>query len=560
MIENNQSSEWFSENYRKLSEIYKIIFNDTLKNRALVVWLSPQEWEDLIRKNFFDQYTDFFLRMQEELYNRAKNNYFDVSDLMNPSTKNLEFQITDNVIKKAYIEKLLYEKTDLINWYASKGPLKLYQLYHDIKLREEYKKDYPIDHFKSLISIEYDEKILEDVYENLVSEVVWNKEIDTMLDIALDITISCWFAYDVFYSELLWNFDDIKNLFSVFKKYSDIFCDWLHYFLEYDQSWNKNNLELLLLKIFDNYKESIFKDSIVSDLYLRYFISKMRFYYQRLHWFMSKRYTDWTEYQDWIYEIYTNHKDMQFFSELFLTKDKISELINYFPDWNQRELLLIYSLIYFDILDRTDRENYIKELLYRMKKLSGDESLIVNWLREYLTALLRTTFLMDFKWEKRPWYFDEISGDLRYVFWDEEFLEFESIFKKTPYANKWDEKVRSHYRIWLIFGDSRSKKAFDLYCNDKRNDSEFEKRQIKKSQFDILAEEYYDQQNLDIERKLEKWKLSFVLIFEMDHETKLRNLLKLYPDRLIICDVPKQHFSHMQFLKMLDLGLKNYEN
>ena len=46
----------------------------------------------------------------------------------------------------------------------------------------------------------------------------------------------------------------------------------------------------------------------------------------------------------------------------------------------------------------------------------------------------------------------------------------------------------------------------------------------------------------------------------MDHETKLRNLLKLYPDRLIICDVPKQHFSHMQFLKMLDLGLKNYEN
>ena len=89
-----------------------------------------------------------------------------------------------------------------------------------------------------------------------------------------------------------------------------------------------------------------------------------------------------------------------------------------------------------------------------------------------------------------------------------------------------------------MFGDKKSKKAFDLYSNDKRNEHDFIDRQLDRKQFKVLAEEFYDQQNLNIAEKLDKGMLSFVLCFETDHETKLRNLMKSYPDRIIVCTIP----------------------
>jgi hypothetical protein len=53
----------------------------------------------------------------------------------------------------------------------------------------------------------------------------------------------------------------------------------------------------------------------------------------------------------------------------------------------------------------------------------------------------------------------------------------------------------------LIF-DKQSKKAFDLYCNDPRNEKFFKEMNISPRQFTILAEEFRQQQRLDIDNKL----------------------------------------------------------
>ena len=278
-----------------------------------------------------------------------------------------------------------------------------------------------------------------------------------------------------------------------------------------------------------------------------------------VHWYWEKDLKLWESCWEWIYKSYYDHRSWGTkFYQIYLSKEKLWELISCFK-YNEDvyDLLQIYYMLYGDILKRDEAEQFIKELSFRLKRISEKDDNINVWLREYLMYLLFNVFI-DENWWDKPKYFDSISEDIKDIFWEDEYKKFELLFSDKS-LSKWDQDTRKNYKIWLVFWDRRSKRAFDYYCNDEKNEKDFTDRQLSKKQFDILTESFSEQQDLDIENKLKNWSLTFVLTFETDHETKLRNLMKVYPDRIIVCNVPKQHFSHEQFRKMLDLWLRNVE-
>ncbi len=547
-----------------LEKAYFDSFFNTLKSRALNLWISIKDREEMCTKtDLWMEYTDFFEKSMNEYFTRCNEWFDDTTWLLPPDTWNLEFQITEDIIKKVYIEYIL-EKWEHWSSLLSMDVMKLYKLYKNDLLLNHLIEEYPIEIYKKQIPFKYDENNLKSQYLSSFNIPKYPNK-NSRLDFCFEANIRT-NKWPEIYLEMKNNFQKKETILETVKKYSQFIWDLFNYFLSRtcdNEYQNHNEFETLLLDFFDKYNDDVINDEELSNLFAKYILMKMKFYNKRYNWIFKKDYKEWNEIKEGIKTIYHTNPLFEWgkhYDELFVTENKIKDFINRF--WNNNTLyesLNIYSMIYFDIWNRSDRENYIKEAIYRMKKISSDNNTLVLWLKEYLSSLLTSTFLIDFKWEKKPLYFDEIADDLKEIFWEKEFLEFKAIFKKSYGKNKWDEIIRQKYKIWLIFWDIRSKKAFEIYCNDNRSNKEFSDRQIEKRQFEILAEEYHEQQSLNIENKLEKWIISFVLIFEMDHETKLRNLLPLYPNRLIVCNIPGQHFSHTQFLNMLDIWLKNFE-
>ena len=565
MIDKNEERP--KESRTILYEIYSKIFQETLKNRAYSLWLSSKEWEELSKNNTIRKdYTDFFSNLHDELRKRSESWYHDISDLLNPSTKNLYFQITEDAIKEAFIDDLFmyidnrvfcmfnvdfsfdeqyrsnmeYDKKNLFNFHKM---LKNNTLWDYLKSYCE--SHYPLSDFEKKIPFQYDKELLLKNYNECINSPLSTCDINMTYERLI-----------LFYREELTlflekNINNQELILQELKDISEIFYKLAWYFLEFyednlefyednlknDYNNNKNHrLELIILKIFSLYKKEIIHDVNLCEFYIAYINEKLKF----------------TIIEEEI-PLFKKIKQLSF------SKEEINKLISEFKDNKKAyEVLQIYHLIYLDIWERKDREKYIKELLYRLKRISWNNDNIILWLKEYLSFILSSTFLFDFNWERKPWYFNEISEDLKEIFWEKEYNEFEKIFTKSN-ANVWDKSIRKNYKIGLVFWDIKSKKAFDLYSNDKRNESDFTDRQLKKKQFEILTEEFKEQQRLNIENKLKKGSLSFILVFEMDHETKLNNLKKIYPDRIIVCRIPGQHFSHEQFYKMLDLGLENIE-
>ena len=567
--------EEFDEKCGLLYEIYNKIFYETLKESALNVWLSDTQWEDLCWfSSFWDNYTDFFSNLEEELNRRYDNWYYDISDLLSPSTKNLKFQITETIIRKEFLRHIiLFASFDKkLEYLAEINIYKLYEMFCENQLENYIKQKIPPHSFYNEISIKYNEDELMRAY-NEVLKVPLYPEKDFDFDY-----IWIWGRYrDDFFSLYEKDPEDKDSILKFLNKTAWLFNDFSYdiiycrrnvvddeWCIKKDNKWGiiiewfseepiftveKNShfldvngrvvdkLDWYLLEILKKYKNDVLWDAQIVYLYYWYIVEKLKGSI-----FVEQLVNDWSLKS-------TSWKN-------FISFNEIKNLISNFKDTQDiYEILQIYYMLYSDILKREGCEQFLKEVIYRLKKISDKDNQIVLWLKEYLTYIINIVFIYEY-WRSRPKYFDSITEDVKEVLWEKEFRNIEQLISKN-FISKWDRNTRKKFKIWLIFWDSRSKKAFELYSNDKKNEKDFTDRQLERWQFVILAEEYHDQQNLDIEWKLKRGDLTFVLVFETDHETKLRNLMKIYPDRVIVCNVPGQHFSFEKFRKMLDCGLEN---
>lgn len=558
------------EKYLELYWIYKDAFYKILKERAINVWLSDEQWKWLCNYHIlWYDYTDFFSNLDNEIINRKELWNNDFSSLQAPPTENLESQISEKIIKDVYIEYLFYKSenlAELFNCLKKLDFITFVEKFKNNELWDYIKTFYPLKNFEKEIPFIYNKDELIKKYDEFFREPSYpNKsvEISTVLH-----EYDTWFMNDfnLIYDK---NKENKDSLFKLIRDISDfLFYEISDILTSHFWSIDKQKFELILLQLFSKHKNEIIKDEWLSRFYCWYFIEKIRllnWYHSGFVW--SNEFVSWsTSYLEmslkiweacweWLYNTYDLVDN---FYQIYISKDKLEEyILNFDSNELYHNLLQIYKVLYEDILKREGSEQFIKELLYRSKKITDKNDNIVLWLREYLMFLFCNVFIGE-NGGNKPEYFDSISDDLKEIFWENEYNKFELMFSGNLYS-KWDDNVRKKYKMWLVFWDIKSKKAFDKYSRDKKNEKDFTDRQLNLKQFDVLSEEYYDQQNLDIEKKLEDWRLTFVLTFETDHETKLRNLIKAYPDRIIVCDIPWQHFSHTQFCKMLDLWLMNIE-
>ena len=126
---------------------------------------------------------------------------------------------------------------------------------------------------------------------------------------------------------------------------------------------------------------------------------------------------------------------------------------------------------------------------------------------------------------------------------------------------------RLNYNIWLVFWDKKSYKSFKRFIE--LNKEVFKDLWFSRNydeQFEIIETEFKKQNKIDTSnlknRMLWLWReLNFILVFEMDHETKLIKLLndEEFNYRLTVNDKHKQHFSNKSFKNMLLEWLEKYE-
>ena len=605
LYSDNMTREEFEEKCMPLYNRYWNIFYETLKEHALNIWLSDSQRKDIADDWFlrrWDKYTDFFSNLDEELDRRFNNWYYDINDLFDPSLKNLESQVTESIIRYEFLKEIIgyasfFEK---IGYLCEIDDIfEFYEMFKENKLEDYIKQKIPPHSFDDKISIKYTEDELLEVYneefkmpsypeKDLDFDYLWiwhrfaekffslyekdpNDKISILGFLNKSASLFNDFSYDIIYrhrniADDNWYIKERtenykwKGVLVVDGKTSIIDDDWVRRIAdeELDDEWlpidsyklvkNSDFLEInwwivdkldfYLLDIFNRFKNDIVWDAQIVYLYYWYIVEKFKCLNSVEFWI-----NEWFENNSW---------------KNYVSRNKLRDLIEWLKDTQDiYEILQIYYMLYSDILKRGEYEQFFKEAIYKIKKLTNKDTQIALWIKVYLTHVLNNVFI-DENWGNKPEYFDSISEDIKEVLWEEEYKNIELLFSGNSLC-KWDKNIRKDYKIWLIFWDTKSKKAYELYCNDKKSEKDFIDRQLTKRQFDILAEEYYDQQRLDIEWKLKRGDLTFILVFEMDHETKLRNLSKIYPDRIIVCNVPGQHFSFEQFRKMLDLGLRNIE-
>ena len=189
-------------------------------------------------------------------------------------------------------------------------------------------------------------------------------------------------------------------------------------------------------------------------------------------------------------------------------------------------------------------------------------------------------------WEKNEtnyenfWWFDKLQTELSKA--QDEFnnaIEFIQKNKDTL-SSKWIEipnriskhfesleviEKRAFYRIWIIWWSDKTNKVFNGWKKNRQGCF-----WIKANQLELLWD--YNKQHdnkfaKQIHDSLEFNDLDFIIFLQSDHETKLIELEKDFPNRVTILwrrwvddnDGSIQRFSNWRFLHYLEQALKKYE-
>ena len=578
LLKKSPEEELFFEKYREVYWIYKNIFYEELKDTAEEIWLSKIDRKELAQHGDWDDFTDFFSKLKNEFSIRKSQKYYDLSDLMNPYTGDLRSQITWEIIKKVRIRENITMKYFIDD--------KRYEFFREFywdypKLKEIYENDWlsdflktkiPYDEFKESIKINISEEEIKELY----IKIVWKKYTENKPDIKEYYNFFQWNIYletldswCTSYSYTLEKYlDDEEKLTKEIQKYEKEFED---YFISFQP---RSVYDLPMRRDFDNFFVKFYEKC---QFYLENNSTLLKFYYQytrrKFNLFnksdLIERFeisetvviNNWESTIEWEVEKYSekyreirrnNNREVIFWYKI------LSELIEKLPhESNEYMILSMLKIIYFDVRERDDWENYIQEIIYRCKKISNTEFLRKEALNDYILSILSISPLNE---EEKDQFLKNYWEDIKLLFWDKYLNYLKITFLPRKYKLRKKSNIRTSYTIWLIFGDKHSKKAFELYCKDKRSNSFFENQGLTRKQFITLAEEFSEQQTLDITEKINKWKINFVLIFEMDHETKLaKHTLRAYPNHITICNHPKQHFSKDRFEEMVNEWISKYE-
>jgi len=577
-LKKSPEEELFFEKYRDVYWIYRNLFYEELKDTAEEVWLSNIDRKELVNHGNWDDYTDFFNRLQNEFHIRRKQKYYDLSDLMNPYTWDLKSQITWEIIKKERIIENITMKYivddkryELLIEFCWDYP-KLKELYENDWLSDFLKSKFTYEEFKESIKI----NLSEDEIKKYYIKIVWEKYTGNKPDIEKYFQCFQWNIYlqalDIWctsYSYILeWYLDDEKKLTEEIQKYEKEFKDYFESFQVhnlYDLPMRRD-FDNFFIKFYENYQFDLEKNGTLRKFYYQYTRRKFNLFnksdlYDRFTISEAVSITDWESNIEWEVEKYSekyreirknNNREVIFWYKI------LSELIEKLPhESNEYMILSMLKIIYFDVWERDDWENYIQEIIHRCKKISNDEFLRKEALNDYIVSILSISPLNE---EEKDQFLKNFWDDITQLFWDKYINYLKTTFLPRRYKLKKKSNIRSSYNIWIIFGDKHSKKAFEFYCKDPRSDSFFEKQGLSRKQFITLAEEFSEQQSLDISNKINSNKIHFVLIFEMDHETKLaKQTLRAYPNRITICNHPKQHFSKDRFEDMVKEWVSKYE-
>lgn len=575
-FEGSNHDKLFLANYHELRKTYEELFYEELKESAEKAWLSGDDWKIFVKHALsWDDYTDFFKKLADEYSRRKEAGYYDLGDLANPYIWNLQFQITPDIIKKERIRTYLVEHFYGPNY----SPLfnDLIRDYHQLKeiyehdLKSEYlMKKIPYDTFVSSIKIVLSEEEIKELYAKIVCRKQESKP-----------GISSYFPLWV-YEESIEFWVNTKLLFLLQKALKDeqqltdllmTHEEELIVYLKIGKGYPiqelpaRKDFDEWFLAFHDKYKFALEENEVFRRFYTAYLIRKLRLF-NRLDLLQEKdlKFITFMSFSTLPSEKHIEKYSREYWEkrekenrEVIYWYHTLEQLIEFLPPTSEEyQLLSMLKMIFFEIWDREEPWAYFSEIAHRAKRLTDKKGLWEDAIKEYFYSILNYPFR--YSEDKERW-ISELSNEIDDFFGEGYTKKLKETFFPNKYRSKSsDVQTRSQYKIWLIF-DKQSKKAFDLYCNDPRNEKFFKEMNISPRQFTILAEEFRQQQRLDIDNKLKNWTIHFVLIFEMDHETRLAKIVwkNEYLKYIKVCKKNKQHFSKDSFETMLKTGIFDYE-
>ncbi len=575
-FEGSNHDKLFLVNYHELRKAYEELFYEELKESAEKAWLSDSDWKVFVKCALsWDDYTDFFKKLADEYSRRKETEYYDLRDLANPYTWNLQFQITPDIIKKERIRTYLVEHFYGPNY----SPLfnDLIRDYHQLKeiyehdLKSEYlMKKIPYDTFVSSIKIVLSEEEMKELY----AEIVCRKQ-ESKPDIAsyfplwvYEESLEFWVNTKLLFllQEGLKDEQQLTDLLMTHEEELIVYLKIGKGYYTIQELPARKDFDEWFLVFHDKYKFALEENEVFRRFYTAYLIRKLRLF-NRLDLLQEKdlKFITFMSFSTLPSEKHIEKYSREYWEkrekenrEVIYWYHTLEQLIEFLPPTSEEcQLLSMLKMIFFEIWDRDEPWAYFSEIAHRAKRLTDKKGLWEDTIKEYLYSIFSYPFW--YSEDKEKWV-SELSNEIEDIL-GKKFLQ---ILKEAFFPNRYRSKssgihTRSQYKIWLIF-DKQSKKAFDLYCSDPRNEKFFKEINISPRQFTILAEEFKQQQRLDIDNQLKNWTIHFVLIFEMDHETPLaKRTLIAYPQKITICNYSKQHFSKDRFENMLQEWILKYE-
>lgn len=576
-FELSKGQQLFLNHYHQLLDFYEELFYEELKESAEKVWLSGPDRKSFVKHALdWDEYTDFFKILRDEYSRRKEAKYYDLSDLSDPCVSDLQSQITPNIIKKERIRTYLVENFYGPNYYPLFDDLisdyeQLKEVY-EYDLKSEYlMKKIPYDTFRKSVKITLSDEEMKEFYIKVVGAKSTNSKSDITSYFPLWVyekSVEFWVDTKLLFllEKTLKDEQQLTNLLMTYEKELLVYLKIRQEYLIRELPARKD-FDDRFFAFYDEYRFDLKENEVFRKFYATYLIRKLRLFNRlnflqeedlRLITFMNftttpsekniEKYTE--EYWE------TREKENR---EVLYWYHVLKQLIDFLPPTSDEyQLLSMLKIIFFEIRDRDEPWAYFQEIAHRAKGLIHKKELWEQAVKEYLYSIL-----------SYPYRYSEDKEQRISELWNqvEEILgkDFVQRLKETFFPNRYKSKAsntdaRSQYKIWLIL-DKKSKKAFDLYCRDPRNEKFFKDMNISPRQFIILAEEFRQQQRLDVYNKLKNWKIHFVLIFELDHETALAKMAwkDEYLRYFVVCEKNKQHFSKYSFETMLQTGVLKYE-
>ncbi len=576
-FELSKEQQLFLNHYHQLLDFYEELFYEELRDTAKEAWLSNSDWKRFVKNAMSrDEYTDFFKTLRDEYFRRKEAGYYDLSDLSDPCVSDLQSQITPTIIKKERIRTYLVENFYGPNYYPFFDDLvrdydELKRVYESDLKSEYLMKKVPYDPFIESIKITLSEEEMKELYVKVVGAKNTNSKPDITSYFPLWVyeeSVEFWVDTKLLFllKEALKDEQQLTNLLVAYEKELLVYLKIRQEHLIQDLPVRKD-FDERFLAFHDQYKFILEENEVFRRFYVPYIIRKLRLF-NRLN-FLQEEGLSLITFMN--FTTAPSEKSIEKYSkeyrenrekenkEVVYWYHTLNQLIEILPSTSDEyQLLSMLKMIFFEIRDRDEPWAYFQEIAHKAKGIIYKKEVWGRAVKEYLYSILSYPYW--YSEDKKQW-LSELWNEIEEIL-GKEFLQ---ILKETFFPDRYRSKTsntdaRSQYKIWLIL-DKKSKKAFDLYCRDPRNEKFLKDMNISPRQFIILAEEFRQQQRLDVYNKLKNWKIHFVLIFELDHETALEKMVwkDEYLRYFVVCEKNKQHFSKYSFETMLQTGVLKYE-